>query len=184
VFAASVNERGYIPDERGARRFWPVACGAVQGIDLEGVARDRDQLWAEAVVRYRAGSPFHLDSEWLRGLQRAEVAERREHHAWEDILAPWLEDLTDGEKERGVTTADALDFLKIPTDRWPSANSQVGRVLRSLGYEQAERPRETTEDGNTRRGKWRWKRKERPAGYIRRIRPRRIDPRQLELFAA
>ena len=54
VFAGSINPTGgYLKDPTGARRFWPVACGV---IDLEALARDRDQLWAEAVVRFRAGA--------------------------------------------------------------------------------------------------------------------------------
>jgi predicted P-loop ATPase len=54
VFAGSINPMGgYLTDPTGARRFWPIRCGV---IDLEALRRDRDQLWAEAVVRYRDGA--------------------------------------------------------------------------------------------------------------------------------
>ena len=54
VFAGSINPTGgYLKDPTGARRFWPVACGV---IDLKALARDRDQLWAEALVRFRDGA--------------------------------------------------------------------------------------------------------------------------------
>ena len=53
VFTGSINPTGgYLKDPTGARRFWPVTCGV---IDLEALVRDRDQLWAEAVVRFQGG---------------------------------------------------------------------------------------------------------------------------------
>jgi predicted P-loop ATPase len=74
VFAGTINPvEGYLKDPTGARRFWPVACG---DIDLESLARDRDQLWSEAVVHFMAGAPWWLETPSLEALAQAEQKAR------------------------------------------------------------------------------------------------------------
>lgn len=51
------NESAYLQDATGGRRFWPLVVG---NIDLNALARDREQLWAEAVQRYTQGEQWHL----------------------------------------------------------------------------------------------------------------------------
>src|SRR5215831_350989 len=88
VFAGTVNHGSYLRDETGGRRFWPVKCGA---IDLEGLKRDRDQLWAEACVRHAAGEVWWLEKEGLVRLASEQQDERYEQDPWEQAIRRWVE---------------------------------------------------------------------------------------------
>lgn len=130
VFAATTNEHGYLRDPSGGRRFWPVRCGRA---DLEALARDREQLWAEAVARYRAGEPWHLDAPNLVFAAGLEQQDRFEHDDWEDIISGWL---STARRAGGFSTTDVLiDALGFQPSRIQKADSKrVGHVLRRLGY--------------------------------------------------
>lgn len=75
IVAGTVNPSGtgYLHDATGARRFWPVECR--KPCDLANLKRDRDQLWAEAVHRFKAGEQWWLkadevpDAEYQQGLR-------------------------------------------------------------------------------------------------------------------
>lgn len=88
VFAATVNLDEYLTDASGNRRFWPVRCGT---IDLDRLARDRDQLWAEAVRRFRDNRerrwPFEPDE--VKAFT-GEQEDREELDVWHDRVAEWI----------------------------------------------------------------------------------------------
>lgn len=99
VFIATCNEAVYLLDTTGARRFWPVEVGQV---DLHALARDREQLWAEAVAAYHAGSPWHLSKE-EEGLARMEQDLRRQEHQWEAPIAEFIA------RKTSVTSTEILE---------------------------------------------------------------------------
>jgi putative DNA primase/helicase len=61
VFIGTTNEREYLRDRTGNRRFWPVRLSG--RVDLELLARHRDQLLAEAVHRFRTREQWHLTND-------------------------------------------------------------------------------------------------------------------------
>lgn len=131
VFVGTVNPEygGYLRDPTGARRFWPFEATT---IDLPAILRDRDALWAEAVMAYRGGESWYLDDEDSIALAKEEQALRRERHPWEDVIEGWAR----REVIRQATCAQVLgEALKIPADKLiPKHAREVGACMRALGW--------------------------------------------------
>jgi putative DNA primase/helicase len=128
VFAATTNADAYLTDETGNRRWWGCAVGT---IDVDAIARDRDLLWGEAVVRYRAGEQWWPDASDMIALTGAQ--QQRE------VQDVWAEDIaraTYGIAE--VSIADAMGSLGIETARRTPADAhRVARVLTAQGWVRA-----------------------------------------------
>jgi Virulence-associated protein E-like domain/Bifunctional DNA primase/polymerase, N-terminal/Primase C terminal 2 (PriCT-2) len=81
VMMATVNEGGYLKDSTGGRRFWPLELS--KRIDLAPLARDRDQLWAEASICEARG-----DSDVLPQKLWSVAGERQAEQSTDD---PWAD---------------------------------------------------------------------------------------------
>jgi predicted P-loop ATPase len=135
VFAGSINPTagGYVKDPTGARRFWPVACRGM--IDRDGLEEVRDQLWAEAVHRYKPGARWWLETPELEALATAEQEARFVVDAWEERIREWLGDRND------VGLSEVLEMLGFASDRQTqAAQKRVVAILTRMGFEKR-RPR-------------------------------------------
>ena len=153
VFAGSVNPDTYLRDETGNRRFWPLRCGT---IDLAGLRRDRDQLWAEAVARYIQGAIWWFNEPDLIALAREEQDQRYQGDAWDSRVDRWLcferrrvnhgygnyDDWRDEEVERAspltdISVGEILEYaLGIEPARWTRADQmRVGAYLKTREWQ-------------------------------------------------
>ncbi|MBX3629327.1 MAG: hypothetical protein KF908_05310 [Nitrosomonas sp.] len=133
VFGGSTNEWSWNKDGTGGRRFWPIVCA--QDIDCEGLAAVRDQLFAEAYHRYKAGERFWPTNEEQRLIFDPEQVKRHEHDSFIDMLEKFVSD------QIGLfPMADAAYHLKIDPARLSrDLQTRIGRALQMLGCTKEEK---------------------------------------------
>lgn len=127
VFAATTNEDAYLHDTTGGRRFWPVKATR---INVAGLRAARDQLWAEAVSRFRSGAPWHISESATESIAKDEQASRCRDDSWDAKVAAHV-------YGRGhVTVADVLEVaLNVPTERQGQQDqNRVAHALKRLGW--------------------------------------------------
>jgi predicted P-loop ATPase len=133
VFAGTVNHSNYLRDESGGRRFWPALCDR---ISIDDLARDRDQIWAEAVACYHNGTPWWLDTPELNRKADEEQATRYEGDPWGGPVLEWAHNrIATG--STSVSVAEALDgCLGKTKDQWTRADQmRIGRCFRAAKWE-------------------------------------------------
>lgn len=148
VFCGTTNATEYLRDDTGNRRFWSVAVGKV---DVEGIREHRDQLWAEAVHRYRAGEPWWLDDDSMVADAAEVQEERRQVDPWADKIEAWLR----GAAARSVTLGQVIEDglgMKV-TDLREADTQRAARAIVGLGWKKTRK----------RHGERRWWAYEQPA---------------------
>lgn len=116
-FIGTTNKDSFLRDETGGRRFWPVACN--RPCDPEGLARDRGQLFAEAVAAYRAGEKWWPTREFEQEHMRRMQEEAFGADPWEDEIWEYLNKIeTDfdgsGKARRETTVWEIFDHMDLP----------------------------------------------------------------------
>ena len=124
VFAGTTNRDDWQADDTGARRFWPVRCGF---LNPDWLRENREQLFAEAVARFKAGEDW-----WSVPVLQAstEADERRPEDPWEEIIGSYME------PQRTYSAREILGGpLQIDIkDQSNAAAKRVGVILRRLGW--------------------------------------------------
>jgi hypothetical protein len=132
IFIGTTNKSAYLRDETGGRRFWPVKCGT---IDIAALARDRDQLLAEAVALYGKRTQWWPDRAFEATHIRPEQDARYETDAWEESISAFLT----GKSEITISEV-AKKALRIDTPKLGTADQRrIGAALERLGWTRGKR---------------------------------------------
>ena len=85
LFVGTTNEDLYLRDSTGGRRFWPIKIG---NIDIPKIIDNREQLFAEAVYKYKSGENWWTMPE----IETEEEQENRRQRdeIWEDAIKEYL----------------------------------------------------------------------------------------------
>ena len=98
ILVGTTNDREYLQDETGARRF---LIAEAKNVDFSALKRDRNQIWAEAVVKYRAGYKLYMPEHLKKAA--AEVADQRYvDDAWEESINEFV-----------TNTLKTSEFVKV-----------------------------------------------------------------------
>jgi putative DNA primase/helicase len=126
IFAATTNETEWGQDDTGLRRFWPITCGT---IDIPGLNRDRDQLWAEARDRFLSGEPWWLDTESLNEQAKGVQDARQSSDTWLDIISEHTS------THSTITIAECLNRIGLKdSDHDRASQMRVAKCLTQLGF--------------------------------------------------
>jgi predicted P-loop ATPase len=130
LFIGTTNQDSYIKDQTGGRRFWPVKCTA---IDVEGLALARDQLFAEAVHRFKRGERWWPTAEDERKFFRPQQEKRQEDDPWFPVIEKYLHDHSLSQ----VTVSDiARNCLGFQGDSRIGTQEQrrIVSIIKELGW--------------------------------------------------
>jgi len=127
VFVGSTNEEAFLTDPTGSRRFWPVTVGA---IDKDGLLAVRDQLWAEALSRYKAGAQWWLTKPEEEALY-LHNQQYRQGDIWEETIEAWA-----SKRAAPFTQAEVMEDALGREMKSANGRDEIRTrsVLTALGY--------------------------------------------------
>ena len=91
VFFGTTNDPEPLKDDTGGRRYWVVRSHKTSTGTLPGLEEEVDQLWAEALVRYRAGEKLWLDDDLIAKEAQEIQAENTYRDEWIGIIQDFLD---------------------------------------------------------------------------------------------
>lgn len=142
VFVGTTNDDDYLRDPTGSRRFWPVKCSR---IDTDALTRDRDQLWAEAVVRFHQGETWWLSSDEAAGAeQQASLRLENYGDGRKEVILRWLLEMPADKRPADVTILQVgvEAFALHPAQVDQRISREIAAALKALRFVRGQRRRD------------------------------------------
>jgi predicted P-loop ATPase len=133
IFIGTTNEERWLTPSKGRRRYWPVY---VQNIDLDAIERDIDQLWAEAVHRFKAGERWHLTEEERVAADAEAEGRMVETFIEAKIMAHW-NSLKAERRPTEITLVQVVeDFLKMSAAERVNQGTlkEISAAMKKMGF--------------------------------------------------
>ena len=132
VLFGTTNNKKYLRDTSGARRFWPCE---IREFDLTALRRDVHQLWAEASAREASGVSIRLDPALY-----PDAAAAQQGRSVEDPIYEHLENALGTADDEGCLKGKLLaedvwtTILGVPVEKRAALSNSMGEAMARLGF--------------------------------------------------
>jgi putative DNA primase/helicase len=129
VFVGTTNDKYYLKDETGNRRYMPIECDFV---DTDKLIKDRDQYFAEAYARVINNEDYWtFPTEEHNAMTRARSVDLKDEDPWIAPIAEWVKDVKIVQINSILT--NALGVVD-PRFRTPKEARRIGKILDFLKF--------------------------------------------------
>jgi putative DNA primase/helicase len=145
VFLATTNLPEYLKDATGNRRWWPLEA-TVGEVKIGRLERERDQLWAEAMMIWAQGFDCFLSKEAIE-IAMASQEGAREEDEWEGMIGAYIE--REAYVDRYMSLIGSISGPLEPRDRvcfaeiwadclerkgkaWPADKTRVRQIMKKM----------------------------------------------------
>lgn len=135
IFVGTTNRDTFLGDSTGERRWLPIRVGNADPVRL---AAERNQLWAEGAVLFKAHGVLWQDAYALGPAAREDF---KDEDIWQSAVIRWIEGgnsevVTEGERAKFYTLEEVfLAALGMSSSKLRKSDEmRMGDILRGLGF--------------------------------------------------
>ncbi len=127
IIVATTNKQEFLADETGNRRFWVIPVK--HRIDTKLLKKERDAIWAAAMLAYKSGEEPCLEYEDEETAEHI-AQEFQSSDPWEDVIENYIE-------HRGyIRLSDLLTHLQVDLSRQERSHQmRCSAILKKFGWE-------------------------------------------------